>query len=99
MTTTARQITLLIIIMLGFMLPASAQKQEAELGIRFIMKDLDAVGMSVAVVKHNKIIYTHSFGYKDVESKTLLGDSNVFRIASISKSFSATSVMQNGRGR
>jgi CubicO group peptidase (beta-lactamase class C family) len=80
--------------MLGFMLPASAQKQEAELGIRSIMNDLDAVGMSVVVVKHNKIIYTHSFGYKDVESKTLLGDSNLFRIASISKSFSATSIMQ-----
>lgn len=85
-----------LIIILFFSVPLSgnAQVQKVEDGIRDIMKDLDAAGVSVAVVKNNKIIYTHSFGYKDIESNAPLTDQNIFRIASISKSFSATSIMQ-----
>jgi CubicO group peptidase (beta-lactamase class C family) len=58
------------------------------------MKRLDVVGLSVAVVKKGNIIYTHSFGTKDNTTNAPLTDKNIFRIASISKSFSATSVMQ-----
>ncbi len=58
------------------------------------MKELEVVGLSVAVVKKNEIIYTHSFGMKDLASNTPLSDKDLFRIASISKSFSATSIMQ-----
>ena len=72
----------------------SAQSASTEAGIEDIMKEYNAVGLSVAVVKKGKIIYTHSFGYKDLESKTPLSDNDIFRIASISKSFSATSIMQ-----
>jgi len=69
-----------------------AAKAEAEL--QTMMKDLDAVGLSVAVVKDGNIIYTHSYGLKDIKSNTPLTDQNIFRIASISKSFSATSILQ-----
>jgi CubicO group peptidase (beta-lactamase class C family) len=48
----------------------------------------------VAVVKKNKIIYTQSFGQKNMEQNVPLTDDCIFRIASISKSFSATSIMQ-----
>ncbi|MGC4096129.1 MAG: serine hydrolase domain-containing protein [Nitrospira sp.] len=58
------------------------------------MKRFDMVGLSVAVVKKGDIIYAHSFGYKNKETQTLLSNTDIFRIASISKSFSATSVMQ-----
>jgi len=71
-----------------------AQTEKAEAGIQEIMQQNNVVGLSVAVVKKGKIIYTHSFGMKDVESNTPLTDDCLFRIASISKSFSATSIMQ-----
>ncbi len=71
-----------------------AQPEKAEAGIRAIMEQTQVMGLSVAVVKNNKIIYTHSFGLKDKESNTPLTDDCIFRIASISKSFSATSIMQ-----
>jgi CubicO group peptidase (beta-lactamase class C family) len=71
-----------------------AQADKAEAGIADIMKQYQMVGVSAAVVKHNQVIYTRSFGMKDVESNTPLTDQNIFRIASISKSFSATSIMQ-----
>ncbi|MEY4050292.1 MAG: hypothetical protein RL262_1126 [Bacteroidota bacterium] len=71
-----------------------AQEAEAEASIRAIMSQTHVVGVSVAVVKNNKIIYSHSFGQKNIEANTPLTDDCIFRIASISKSFSATSIMQ-----
>ena len=71
-----------------------AQEAEAEASIRAIMSQTNVVGVSVAVVKSNKIIYSHSFGQKNIEANTPLTDDCIFRIASISKSFSATSIMQ-----
>jgi CubicO group peptidase (beta-lactamase class C family) len=41
-----------------------AQADQAELGIKAIMDQSKVMGLSVAVVKNNKVIYTHSFGYK-----------------------------------
>jgi CubicO group peptidase (beta-lactamase class C family) len=70
------------------------QAEKAEAGIRDIMQQSKVMGLSVAVVKKGKIIYTHSFGLKVAESNTPLTDDCLFRIASISKSFSATSIMQ-----
>ena len=58
------------------------------------MQQTPVAGLSVAVVKNSKIIYTHSFGSKNIETNTPLTDDCLFRIASISKSFSATAIMQ-----
>ena len=79
-----------------FLTPILAMAQEAavEENIRTIMSQTNVVGVSVAVVKNNKIIYTHSFGLKNIETNTPLTDDCIFRIASISKSFSTTSIMQ-----
>jgi len=73
---------------------SKAQNEKAEADFKTIMEKYNAVGAAVAVVKDGKIIYTHSFGFKDLENKTPLTDQDIFRIASISKSFSATSIMQ-----
>ncbi|WP_231426827.1 MULTISPECIES: serine hydrolase [Pedobacter] len=71
-----------------------AQNEKIETDFKDVMQKFNAVGASVAVVKKGKIIYTHSFGLKDLEKKIELTDQDIFRIASISKSFSATSIMQ-----
>lgn len=95
---TMLRVTLKYLLVLAFMLTLSysgfAQADKAEADIQEIIKKLDVQGMSVAVVKDNKIVYTHSFGLKNVETNTPLTDQDIFRIASISKSFSATSIMQ-----
>ncbi len=71
-----------------------AQPEKAEAGIKAIMQEIPVMGLSVAVVKDNKIIYTQSFGTKSRENNAPLTNDCIFRIASISKSFSATSIMQ-----
>ena len=62
--------------------------------IKEVAKEFQAVGVSAVVVKDGKIAYNKSFGYKDLESKTPLRNDNLMRIASISKSFTATAFMQ-----
>jgi CubicO group peptidase (beta-lactamase class C family) len=59
-----------------------------------LMRETGSVGMSVAVVKKGKLIFTGAYGYRDLENKKPLQSKHIFRIASISKSFTATSIMQ-----
>ncbi|WP_290792132.1 serine hydrolase domain-containing protein [Flavihumibacter sp. UBA7668] len=73
---------------------SQAQVSTMEQQLQSIIDSGKAVGFSVAVVKKNKLIYTHSFGYKNKETSTPLSNVDIFRIASISKSFSATSILQ-----
>jgi CubicO group peptidase (beta-lactamase class C family) len=73
--------------------PGISQADKAEAEIQELMKQ-DVVGLSVAVVKGKEMVYTRAFGMKDLESKMPLEVKDLFRIASISKSFSATSIMQ-----
>jgi CubicO group peptidase (beta-lactamase class C family) len=73
---------------------SQAQVEKAEAGIRAIMEAAPVAGLSVAVVRKNRITYSRSFGLKDIGENKPLTDDCLFRIASISKSFSATSVMQ-----
>lgn len=82
------------LIRLLFLPPVYSQPDQAEAGIRKIMEEAPVTGLSVAVVKNNRIIYTQAFGVKDRETNTPLTTDCLFRIASISKSFSATSIMQ-----
>lgn len=77
-----------------FPITSTAQDNKAEEAIQQIMKENPVMGLSVAVIKNNKLIYSHSFGLKDAETNTPLANENIFRIASISKSFSATAIMQ-----
>lgn len=70
------------------------QHQKFEIDIKDIMTETKAIGISVAFVKNKKIIYAQSFGYKNIEEQEPLTNDCLFRIASISKSFSATAIMQ-----
>jgi len=82
------------VLMLAVSFSGVAQSEKAETEIAALMKQLEVVGLSVVVVKKGDIVYTKSFGLKNRENNTALSDTDLFRIASISKSFSATSVMQ-----
>jgi CubicO group peptidase (beta-lactamase class C family) len=57
------------------------------------MKKSGTVGLSVAVVKDNKIIYTRSFGKSNIKNNIPLKNDDIFRIASISKSFTTTALL------
>ena len=86
-----------IFLLIGFYLVSAssfAQIDKAESAIQKIMLEHPVVGLSVAVVKDGKLFYTHSFGLKNKEENIPLTDHTLFRIASISKSFTVTSLLQ-----
>ena len=68
--------------------------KEFEKDMEAFLAEIDAVGVSCAVVKDNQLIYHHNFGVKDLATKEPVDDKTMFRIASISKSFTATSLLQ-----
>lgn len=51
-------------------------------------------GLAVGIVHNGKLVYQEGFGYADVESKISVTPKTCFRIASISKTFTAVSIMQ-----
>jgi len=71
-----------------------AQPGKADEALAGIMREHPVTGLSVAVVKGGKVVYNRSFGSKDLERGTALSNNDLFRIASISKTFAATAVMQ-----
>ena len=73
---------------------APTPEQKTDKAINAVLDEFQAVGIAAAVVKDGEIVYNKSFGYKDLENKTPLCNDDVMRIASISKSFTATSLMQ-----
>ncbi|MBQ6573645.1 MAG: beta-lactamase family protein [Bacteroidales bacterium] len=74
--------------------PAPTPAEKTNEAIKAVMEEFQNVGISAAVVKDGKIVYNESFGYKNLETKEPLGNTDVMRIASISKSFTATALMQ-----
>ena len=65
-----------------------------EAKIRGMADENMTAGMSVVVVKGDKVVYQQAFGYRDKDTREPLDVNDIFRIASISKSFSGMSIMQ-----
>lgn len=82
-------------ILLWFIIaPLKAQTKQVETQIDQLLQKYKSVGLAVAVVKNKELVYQHSFGLKSIEKNEPLGNDDIFRIASISKSFAATAIMQ-----
>ncbi len=89
-----RKISWLLCLLLLFSISVQSQKRGTSRKIKALMREYKAVGLSVAVVKNNELVYVESFGKKNLQTGERLHTRDIFRIASISKSFSATSIMQ-----
>ena len=76
----------------------SAKDLSFEQKIKNCMSQYDCLGVSVVVVKDNKIIYNNSFGfnpnYEDSTERKPLTVGGIYWIASVSKTFVATAIMQ-----
>lgn len=75
---------------------SSDLQKKVEIEIDSIMRKLEVVGLSVVVVDKSDIVYKKTFGFKSLsaDKNIALKDDDLFRIASISKTFVATSIFQ-----
>ncbi|AZA84648.1 hypothetical protein C1637_07370 [Chryseobacterium lactis] len=84
---------LYILNLLFFSLLSSQRPKENLKGldeeINTIVKDYKAVGLSVAIVKDDKVMYSKGFGYRDYENKLPVTPNTLFGIGSNTKSFTS----------
>ena len=59
-----------------------------------ILNHWPTVGLAVGVVRDGRLAFFHGHGLEDIESNTPITEDTVFRIASITKTFTAIAVMQ-----
>jgi N-acyl-D-amino-acid deacylase len=64
-----------------------------EMMIQFVEKH-KVPGAALAISRHSKIVYARGFGWAHVESKQAVQPDTLFRIASVSKPFTAVAVLQ-----
>ncbi len=62
--------------------------------MRTFLRRWDVTGASFALMRNDSLIYAKGYGYADLESKTECDVKHLFRIASVSKLFTATAIMQ-----
>lgn len=63
----------------------------------FIIQEMDneqLPGLSAVIVKEDKIVWMNSYGFADIENMIPAADTSVYLLASISKLFTGTAVMQ-----
>ncbi len=62
--------------------------------IEEVIQAYDLPGFAIGVVKDKEVVYARGFGYKNIDTKDPVTTSTLFHMASISKPFVATAVMQ-----
>src|SRR6187551_2882747 len=95
--------TVLLLFLIALCIQGLAQPKLDSLDVLYFMdgvvethlRDKHIVGATVCVVKDGKIILAKGYGFSDIKKQTpVLVNETLFRIGSISKLFTWTSVMQ-----
>ncbi|MDZ7385920.1 MAG: beta-lactamase family protein [candidate division KSB1 bacterium] len=72
----------------------AAQMQLLETWVGELMAYYRLPGLAIGVVRDQELVYAKGFGYADLRTKAPVTPRTLFRVASITKLFTATAVMQ-----
>ena len=89
-----RKTSILLILSILFWGTISAQDKEISSYIEKIMNDRNIPGVSIAVIQDQKITFMKSFGIANLETNTSATNESVFQLASLTKPFTALSIMK-----
>jgi serine beta-lactamase-like protein LACTB, mitochondrial len=73
---------------------APAKRAQIEAAVSKFMASTHAAGIAVAVVEKGQYKWSQGFGFADLENKVPASDRTLFRLASISKSLTATAALE-----
>ena len=73
---------------------APAKRAQIEAAVSKFMASTHAAGIAVAVVENGEYKWSQGFGFADLENKVPASDRTLFRLASISKSLTATAALE-----
>lgn len=68
--------------------------QQLEKDLPALMKEADIPGISIALIRDGKTVWTHAFGVRNSETKEAVTDETVFEAASLSKPVFAYAVLK-----
>src|SRR5690349_11382390 len=86
----------LLSIVAALAIAALAQATRPDSIDAFLAREMQArriPGAAVAVVQHGAITFKKGYGVANLETETLVGTSSVFQLASLTKQFTAASIM------
>lgn len=72
----------------------SFSKEKLEKAITKMMTERDIPGLFVSVVTRDTVLWQVGLGYADLKTKTKVNDQHLFKIGSISKTFTALGIMK-----
>jgi CubicO group peptidase (beta-lactamase class C family) len=61
--------------------------------VDYLRNNPSLAGASLAVARNGRVIYARAFGYADVDARLAAEPSSLFRIASVSKTFTSAAIM------
>ncbi|MEY2395025.1 MAG: hypothetical protein QOF94_1370 [Acidobacteriaceae bacterium] len=73
---------------------APEKRSQIEAAVSKFMASAHPPGLSVAIVEHGEYEWARGFGFADLENNVPASEHTLFRLASISKSLTATAAMQ-----
>ncbi len=79
---------------LASMFACTSKQDQFNNEVAAIMERNNNVGLALVAVKDGEVVLNERYGYKNLETKETMAKDDIFRIASISKSFTATAIMQ-----
>ena len=88
------RLSLAVILVITFCLAPSPQQTELDEFILEKMKENPFPGLSACIVKGNKLVWSQGYGWADVEREIPMTADTIQNIGSISKTITATAVMQ-----
>jgi len=92
--TISRVLFLLAATVILYSCEKDVPKHDIDVEIQKVMAEYDLPSVSACVIKDNAIVWTQSYGYSDKENQIEPTDETIYHVASISKLFIATAIMQ-----
>ncbi|OQX75433.1 MAG: hypothetical protein B6D64_11620 [Bacteroidetes bacterium 4484_276] len=92
--TITRALFLFAVTVLFFSCAKEIPKHDIDIEIQKVMTEYDLPSVSACVIKDNAIVWAQSYGYSNKENQVEATDETIYHVASISKLFIATAVMQ-----
>lgn len=76
------------------MFACTSKQQQFNQEVAAIMERNNNVGLALVAVNDGQVVLNERYGVKNIETQEPIAKDDIFRIASISKSFTATAIMQ-----
>lgn len=69
-------------------------EEKLDVVIEKYMEEQGIPGMAIGIIKDNELLLTKGYGYKNLATKEPINEDSLFHMASVSKTFVATGIMQ-----